>query len=427
MPEAALERLLRAERGRLLAALIARTGDFPRAEDALQEASAAALVHWGRSGVPDRPAAWLLRAALRKAIDGYRREAAAGRHRAAMEVLAAEEAAEPDPEAIPDERLRLIFTCCHPALEPKTRVALTLRAVCGLTTAQVAAVWLDQEATMGQRLSRARAKIAAARIPFAVPGPEDWDGRLDAVLTVVYLIFTAGYAAGAEAETDLCAEAVHLARLIDALRPGEAETEGTLALLLLTEARRPARIGADGATVPPGAQDRRLWRADLLDEGRAVLDRAVARRRPGPFQVKAAIAALHAGAGVTDWRQIAALYSRLLDWEPTPVVRLNRAVALAEAGQPDRAAQEIEALAAELEGHQPYHAARAELLLRQGRRDESLRDFDRAIALAASSADALFLRRRRAAAMISASAQGAAPQNQKKGRAEARPKSNREV
>lgn len=427
MPRQALEDVLRADRGRLLAALIARTGEIQRAEDALQEAAASALVHWGRSGVPDNPAGWLLRAAWRKTIDGWRRDGAAARNRAALELLAAEEAADPDPQDIADDRLRLVFTCCHPALEPKTQVALTLRTICGLTTAQIAAVFLDAEPAMGQRLSRAKAKIAAARIPYAVPGPELWPERLNAVLTVIYLIFTAGYTAGPEAGLELCGEAIHLVRMLDALRPGEAETEGALALLLLTEARRPARVGPDGATVPPSDQDRTLWLPDLIDEGLGLLDRAMARRAPGPFQIKAAIAALNAAPLPTDWPQIAALYTRLLDWEPTPVVRLNRAVALAQSGALATAAEVIDVLAAELDGYQPFHAARADLRLRQGRPAESIADFDRAIALAPHPADALFLRRRRAAAMISAPSRANQREDEKKGRAEARPKSNREV
>lgn len=259
MPDAALAQVLRADRGRLLAALIARTGDFQRAEDALHEACASALVHWGRNGVPASPTGWLLRAGLRKAIDGYRREVSAGRHRTAMEALAEEEAAEPDPQTIADDRLRLIFICCHPALEEKSRIALTLRSLCGLTTAQVAAVFLDAEPTMGQRLSRAKAKIAAARIPHAVRGKEDLPDRLNSVLTVVCLIFTTGYTQGPETGTDLCVEAIFLARLLHQLAPEQAEVEGCVALLLLTKARAAARNSASGATQPPSRQDRSLW------------------------------------------------------------------------------------------------------------------------------------------------------------------------
>ena len=392
-----LAQVMQADRGRCLAALVARTGDFQRAEDALQEAAASALVHWGRAGVPASPTGWLLRAALRKAIDGYRRDASAQRHRAAMEALAVEEATAPDPEAIPDDRLRLIFTCCHPALEEKTRIALTLRSLCGLTTAQVAAVFLDAEPTMGQRLSRARAKIAAARIPFVLPRPEDLPDRLNSVLTTVYLIFTAGYAQGPQTGSDLCAEAIFLARLLAQLAPDEPEVEAALALLLLTHARAPARTGAGGQTLPPARQDRRLWDPALLGEGEALLDQAVARRKPGPFQLKAAIAALHSAEDGPDWPQIAALYARLQDFEPTPVVALNHAVALAEAGHPAMALALVQRLSTELADYQPFHAVQADLLVRTGQFPDARRAYATAIRLAASGADRAFLQARLAA------------------------------
>jgi len=218
----------------------------------------------------------------------------------------AEDAAAPEPDTIPDERLRLIFACCHPALEPKSRVALTLRTVCGLTTPEIARAFLDAEPTMGQRISRAKAKIAAAGIPFAVPAVELWPVRLEAVLTTVYLIFTTGYVAGPEEPRDLCREAEYLMRLIDRLRPGDAEIEGALAMMLLTAARRAARIGPDGASLPPAEQDRRLWDVARLAEGRTILARAVARRQPGPFQIKAAIADCQMADPAPDWPQIAA-------------------------------------------------------------------------------------------------------------------------
>ncbi|MDM7931094.1 DUF6596 domain-containing protein [Tabrizicola sp.] len=397
MARAALEDVLRHERGRLLAALVARIGDFPRAEDALQDAAAAALVHWGRAGVPANPLAWLLRAALRKAIDSYRRDASLTRHRDAVTVLAEEEAADPDPQAIPDDRLRLIFTCCHPALEEKTRIALTLRSLCSLSTAEVAAVFLDAEPTLGQRLSRARAKIAAAGIPFAVPGPEDLPERLNSVLTTVYLIFTAGYAQGPRTGFDLCTEAIFLARLLVTLAPDQPEVEACLALLLLTHARAGARISAEGVSLPPRDQDRSRWNAAMLAEGQGLLDRAIARRRPGPFQLKAAIAALHSADAGSDWPQIAALYARLLAIEPTPVIRLNHAVALAEAGHLPVALRILADLSETLADYQPYHAARAEYLSRQGSHTEALQAYDRAIALATAPADQAFLQARRAA------------------------------
>jgi RNA polymerase sigma-70 factor (ECF subfamily) len=426
-PKAALEGALRQERGRLLAALVARTRDFQRAEDALQEAAASALLHWGRAGVPDRPEAWLLRVALRKAIDQYRRSGRDSRNAAALALLARDEAELPDRPDIPDDRLQLIFACCHPALDPKSRVALTLRSVCGLSTAQIAAVYLDAEPTLGQRLSRAKAKIAAAGIPFAVPGPELWPERLNAVLTVVYLVFTAGYAAGPVQGCDLCDEALFLARLLDRLCPGQAEIEGCLALLLLTHARRKARLDPEGPTIALALQDRTRWDRSMIAEGLTVLEQALARRRPGPFQIKAAIAACHATEGTPDWPQIAALYDRLLQIEPGPVVRLNRAVAHMEAGGLALARDEVAALAGPLAQYQPYHAASAEVLARSRLWSESLAAYDRAIELAEASADADFLRNRRKMLLEAWAETGQSGKYEKKGRAEARPKSNREV
>lgn len=392
-PEQALDRCLRQDRGRLIAALSTRLRDVQRAEDALQEAAASALGHWGRTGLPTRPDAWLLRAAFRKAIDGFRRDRTAQRHAQAMAVLAADEAALEDHAEIPDDRLALIFACCHPALDPKSRVALTLRTVCGLTTAEIARAFLDAEPTMGQRLSRAKAKIAAARIPFAIPGPADWPARLDTVLATLYLIFTTGYVAGPAEPRDLCTEAIFLSRLLRHLRPDEAEIEATLSLMLLTDARRAARIGPDGATLAPADQDRRLWNRAAIAEGLALIDTAMARRNPGPYQIKAAIAACHLADPAPDWPQIAALYTRLLDFEPTPVVRLNRAVALAEAGHLTQALTDLTPLAEALKDYQPFHAAHAELLSRAGQ--DAGAAYDRAIALAPSAADAAFLIRRR--------------------------------
>ncbi|PZQ99399.1 MAG: RNA polymerase [Cereibacter sphaeroides] len=401
-PQAAqvIAQVMRADRGRLLAWLIGRLRDFQLAEDALQDAVESALLHWDRRGIPFSPGGWLLHVALRKAIDRLRAQDRQGRGTANLALLAGEEASDPDPEAIPDERLRLIFTCCHPALEPKSRVALTLRTLGGLTTAEIARAFLDQEPTMGQRLSRARAKIAAAGIPFAVPGPELWAERLDSVLTVIYLIFNEGYSASAgeiPLRAALCEEAIYLARLVDQLRPGEAEVEGLIALMLLTHARCAARLDKAGDFVRLQDQDRTAWDATQIEEGLALLDRAVARRIPGPFQIKAAIAALHVSApqDQTDWWQIVMLYDSLLRIETTPIVRLNRAVALAEAGYLDAALRDIEMLAVELDNYQPFHAAKAELLARAGRRDESSAALDRAIELAPTSSEAAFLRKRR--------------------------------
>lgn len=392
-----LTRVLAKGRGRLVSALTVRLRDFDLAEEVLQEAAMSALSHWGRVGVPQSPEGWLLKVAFRKAIDRFRQSARTAAQAADLALLAEEEAAETVLDLIPDTRLRLIFTCCHPALEPKTRVALTLRTVCGLTTGQVAAAFLDPEPTMGQRLTRAKTKISAAGIPFVVPGPEDWDARLNAVLTVVYLVFTAGYAAPQSIGRDLCVEAIFLARLIGQLRPDDPEVEGCLALLILTHARAGARVDATGCTVPPGAQDRGLWDSEALDEGRAVLDRAMTRGRPGPFQIKAAIAACHAMQDGPDWPQIAALYAALLRWEPQPTVALARAVAQMETGDLTGGFAGMEHLAQVLDGYQPFHAAHAEALRCLGRNEEASLAYDRAIALASRSEDAAFLRRAQAA------------------------------
>ncbi len=390
----ALAEVAKTDRGRIFSALIARLRDFQLAEDALQDAMASALVHWQRTGPPASPTAWLIRVAFRKAIDRLRRSRREGDHAAAGAILAGDEAAE-DSEMIPDERLRLIFTCCHPALEQKSRVALTLRVLGGLTTPEIARAFLDQDATMGQRLSRAKAKIAAAGIPFVVPGPEDWPDRLNSVLTVVYLIFNAGYTLGPTEDRDLCAEAIYLAQMLDHLRPGEAEVEGCLALLLITDARRAARTDQQGATIALADQDRRLWDHDRISQGLALIDTAMARRDVGPFQIKAAIAACHVQGAAPDWPQIAALYQSLLQFEPTAVVRLNHAVALAEAKDPQTGLQALLPLAVDLQDYQPFHAALADLLARNGQNAESYAAYGRAILMASSAADAAFLIKRR--------------------------------
>jgi RNA polymerase sigma factor (sigma-70 family) len=390
----ALARVMREDRGRLIAALIARLRDFQLAEDALQEASVSALTHWGRSGVPASPQGWLLKVALRKAIDRLRGASRDTRRAAEMAVLARDEADETGPEMIADERLRLIFTCCHPALDPKSRVALTLRTLGGLTTAQIASAFLDQEPTMGQRLSRAKAKIAAAAVPFKVPEPEDWAGRLNSVLTVIYLIFNAGYTGGPGLGRDLCDEAIYLARMLNELSPGEAEVEGTLALLLLTHARRAARTLA-GVSVALGDQNRAVWDHPMIAEGLGHLDAAMTRANPGPFQIKAAIAACQS-RDPPDWPQIAALYAGLHAHEPTAIIRLNHAVAVAEAGDLPAALAVIAGLAEPLADYQPYHAARADLFARSGQTAAAIDAYATAIRLAASPADAAFLARRKA-------------------------------
>ena len=395
-----LESVMRNDRGRLIAALIARLRDFQLAEEVLQEAVISAMSHWGRTGLPASPQGWLLRVALRKAIDRLRGAKRDTRRAAEMAVLAVDEADDTEPDMIADERLRLIFTCCHPAIDAKSRVALTLRTLGGLTTPEIARAFLDNDTTMGARLTRAKAKIAAAGIPFAVPGPEDWADRLNSVLTVIYLIFNAGYTNGPTADRDLCAEAIYLARMLDQLRKGEAEIEGCIALMLITHARFGARTDKQGETIALDDQDRSLWNGAMIDSGVALLDVAIARRDAGPFQIKAAIAACQIQGAAPDWPQIAALYGSLQRFEPTPVVALNHAVARAESGDLHGALQQIADLAAELDDYQPFHAAYADLLARSGQSPESHAAYSRAIALAPSAADAAFLTKRRNRLML---------------------------
>ena len=397
---AALTGVMRQDRGRILSALIARLRDFQLAEDALHDAITSALDHWQRVGVPLSPAAWLIRVAFRKAIDRLRQQRRTADSTAALTILAQDEASETDPGMITDDRLRLIFTCCHPALDPKSRVALTLRTLGGLTTSQIARAFLDNDTAMGARLSRAKAKIAAAGIPFVVPDPEDWADRLNSVLTVVYLIFNAGYTLGPAADRDLCSEAVYLAQMLNQLSPDQPEVEGCLALMLITQSRRNARTDGQGATIALLDQNRALWDQEMIATGLSLIDTAMARRIPGPFQIKAAIAACHVQGETPDWPQIVALYGSLLRYEPTPIIQLNRAAALAETGDLTTAVSLLATLEPDLDAYQPYHAARAELLARAGQIGESLAAYTRAISMAASSADAAFLTKRRARLLL---------------------------
>jgi RNA polymerase sigma factor (sigma-70 family) len=390
----ALIRVMRQDRGRILSALIARLRDFQLAEDALQDALTSALDHWQRACVPTSPTAWLIRVAFRKAIDRLRRARRDGDHAAAMAVLAQDEAGE-ETDMIPDNRLALIFTCCHPALDPKSRVALTLRTLGGLSTPEIARAFLDTDTAMGQRLSRAKAKIAAAGIPFTIPGPDDWQDRLNSVLTVIYLIFNAGYTLGPTADRDLCTEAIYLAQMLNHLSPNQPEVEGCLALMMITQSRHLARIDGQGTTIALSDQDRALWDPAMISAGLTLLDTAMARCTPGPFQIKAAIAACNVHGDTPDWPQISALYESLLRFEPTDVVQLNRAVALAETGALTTAITLLTLLAEDLDTYQPYHAACADLLARAGQIPESLAAYTRAIAMASSSADAAFLTKRR--------------------------------
>ena len=387
-------------------ATVARlVGDLEIAEDAVQEACAAALTQWPADGVPERPRAWLISVARRKAADRLRREsrraekeAAAMREAAAPDVLAP--LADSEPAATADDELGLILACCHPALDPAVRVPLTLRSVCGLPTAEIAAAFLIPEPTMAQRLVRAKRKIRQAGISLALPPAAERAGRLGGVLRVVYLVFTAGHkpsAGDALVRGDLCDQAIRLARALAALVPDEAEVTGLLSLLLLTDARRSARVSPAGDLVLLADQDRSRWDRAKIAEGEALLTQALRSRRPGPYQLQAAIAGCHSGArsaADTDWPQIAALYGVLYRIQPTPVVELNRAVAVAMADGPARGLAIIDRLEAggELAGYHLVDAARADLLRRLGRRDEADAAYARAIALATNEAERRFLR-----------------------------------
>lgn len=400
---ATLERTLLEHRSRLLATLIRVLGDFDFAEDALQDAAMLALETWARTGVPARPAAWLLTAARNRAIDRIRREAA---YRRKAPLLAAgekthEEIAVEDTDHLEDDRLRLIFTCCHPALALEARVALTLRTVAGLTTPEVARAFLASESTVAQRLVRAKRKIRDAGIPYEVPAADQLLERLDGVLAVVYLIFNEGYAATAGSEhvrLGLCDEAIRLGRLLAALMPDEPEVLGLLALMLLHHARRATRTDDAGDLVLLEDQDRGRWDGALIAEGTALVERALRAGRAGPYQLQAAIAAVHCRAPTasdTNWGDIVALYGELLRLMPSPVVALNRAVAVAMAAGPAAGLAELARLPEdELGAYHLYHAARADLLRRAGRFAEALPAFERAQALATNAAERRFLARR---------------------------------
>jgi len=400
-----VEAVFRREYGRCVATLIRFLGDIDVAEEAVQDAFTVAVARWPSHGLPPNPGAWIVTTARNRAIDRLRRESVRDERHAQAHHLYGADAADDIPrqeETVPDDRLRLIFTCCHPALNRAAQVALTLRLLGGLETPEIARAFLVPEATMAQRIVRAKRKIRNARIPYRVPAEAELPGRLTPVLAVVYLIFNEGYAAtvGSLLRLDLCGEAIRLARLLAELMPGEPEARGLLALFLLLHSRSAARVRADGSLIRLADQDRRLWDRDLIAEGQAIVRESVRRGRPGPYQIQAAINAVHSVApsfDSTDWHAILTLYDQLYALTPTPVIALNRAVALAEVRGPAAGLAAVDDLRrAELDTYYLFHAARADLLRRLGRDAEAAAAYDTARSLTANAVEQAFLDTQRA-------------------------------
>jgi RNA polymerase sigma-70 factor (ECF subfamily) len=395
-----IERVFREEYGRAVASLVRFCGDIDLAEEVVQDAFTVALRRWPSDGVPPSPAGWIITTARNRAIDRLRREGSRAERQAEAVRLQNAGGRDVQEGAVEDDRLRLIFTCCHPALAPAAQVALTLRLVGGLTTGQIARAFLVPEPTMAQRLVRAKRKIRAARIPYRVPEGDELPARCRSVLAVVYLVFNEGYAASAGPRLlreDICAEAIRLGRVLLSLMPDDPEVMGLLALMLLVDARRAARVTAAGELVRLPDQDRSRWNRALVAEGEALVRRCLAIDRPGPYQIQAAINAVHSegvDAASTDWRQIVQLYDRLLAVAPTPMAALNRAVAVAEVDGPAAGLALVDSL--DLAHTHLFHAVRADLLRRLGRFDEATAAYDRAIARSDNDAERSFLERQRA-------------------------------